>query len=179
MDRLFPFRSLIGDTVHFLARSWSRGGPIAYYAYGSAQLDAAIAQRGYYFIAGQSHFPDHRLPADFHLPSDSKTRVLSRRCSMSSPGYKRLKKLQAAAKFKVLFVPGAERVASWGKPHEPSKLVNEFQGSFIEIVGPDYWLFANQYFSDPVHLNPSGARKYTERLWELLEGELLADPGAH
>ena len=35
-------------------------------------------------------------------------------------------------------------------------------------AGPNYFLFANRYFSDPVHLNPEGARVYTRRLAEIL-----------
>jgi hypothetical protein len=37
------------------------------------------------------------------------------------------------------------------------------------LLGPDYYLYPNRLFADQTHLNQSGARVYTEALFQLLK----------
>jgi hypothetical protein len=46
------------------------------------------------------------------------------------------------------------------------------QASSCQLLGPDYYLYPNELFSDQTHLNDAGARTYTAALFRLLESRL-------
>jgi len=177
MDALFPFRKLPRNLSLFAARSRSRGGMAAFYRESRRQTEAMLAQRGYYFIEGQSHFPGHRLPDDFRLQKDDPGVPFSRVASTAAPTFSRLRELAERYDIRVLFVPAYHREGECAPPPEPSPLVAALAGHpRFEVVGPDYWLLPRREFSDPVHLNPGGAALYTRRLWELVGPQLTGYP---
>lgn len=171
MEQLFPFRRLPRNLVLFSARARSRGGVRDYYHQVLATSDAMIADRGYHFIESQSHFPDHRLPDDFRDDRDSESRIWTRECEPAGAIYSQLRELQQAHGFSVYFVPYYLRRGEYGLPESPSPLAARFAGYGVQALGPDYYLLPNAWFSDPVHLNPQGAVRYTKKLWELLQDE--------
>ena len=48
------------------------------------------------------------------------------------------------------------------------------QATSCKLLGPDYFLYPNRFFSDQTHLNRAGAEAYTQDLFRLLEGKLTA-----
>lgn len=171
IERLVPFRDLPRNLTLFFLRSLSRGGPRAYYRAGEAIIESMLADRGWYFIEDQSHYPGHRLPEDFELESDTPDRIRERRLDTDAPAFRRLRALVEEYGFEAIYVPVFFRQGAYapaaGSNAESTAVLASTDG--IGIVGPDYWLLPNRLFSDPVHVNPEGAEVYTRRLWELLE----------
>ena len=169
LDRLFPFRHLPRDSFLFLVRSRSRGGPAAFYAYGRSSVDNMMADRGWYFISGQSHHADDRLPEKFALSTDRQDRVASREIPLEGPDFERVSELAERYGFHVVFVPGYFRQNEYApaRPRRASLIVDVRASDWLDIVGPDYVQFDNRYFSDPVHLNPEGASRYTATLAQI------------
>lgn len=174
MDELFPFRKMPRNLMLFAVRSQSRGGVFAHYEESRRQAVSMLDKKGYYFIEGQSHYPNHRLPEDFRLQKDDSTRPFLRHAKTNVPAFKRLEVLVERFNIRVIFVPVYHREGEFAQPGQRSAmeaaLVTHPQFS---VRGPDYWLLPNRYFSDPVHLNESGAEHYTRRLWELIGSELV------
>ena len=42
------------------------------------------------------------------------------------------------------------------------------------VIGPAYWIYELQDFSDPVHLNIPGAERYSKQLAALFQGQLAS-----
>ncbi len=168
MQGLFPFRKLPRNAALFLIRARSHGGRRAYYREVLDRLDHLVADRGYHFIESQSHYANHRLPDDFRLDSDNPHLIGSRTIVPDGPAYAKLKELQKRAGFQILFVPAYLREGARAPTVPDEDRARTLRSQGIQVVGPDYWLFSNRCFSDPVHLNPEGAQVYTMRLWELL-----------
>lgn len=170
ISQLFPFRKLPRNLLLFAARSRSRGGLRAYYADCRRQSQVMLDQKGYYFIEGQSHYPEHRLPDDFRLQRDDPSQPFVRSVSTNSLEFRRLSAIVEKYGVKVIFVPRYFREGEIG-PAAPVSAITANLSSHpqISVQGPDCWLLPNRYFSDPTHLNPEGAEHYTRRLWALLE----------
>jgi hypothetical protein len=169
IDSLFPFRMLPRDLTLFLIRSRNRGGIIKYYRYGSQCVKNMLAERGYYFIEGQSMYPDHRLPEGFRLKKDRPDKVLLRRFNTGSRIFKRLKELHDQHGINFYIVPCYYRKGAYAEPsiqNSNAEVFKKYKG--FQVLGPEYYLFPNKYFSDPAHLNPEGAEVYTKKLRHLL-----------
>jgi hypothetical protein len=176
METIFPFRMLIRDGAVFLVRSMSRGGPLAYYRKAQEHLDQMRRDGGYFFIEEQARHEGTRLPDDFRLDSDDPSRPDPRVIVMEGPVFEKLAELQARAGFRTTFVPSYRRVTELAPAPSGVAAAEALRAAGIEVLGPDYWLFPNRLFSDPVHLNPEGADCYTAWLWTVTRSFLLGSP---
>lgn len=169
VNLLFPFREFPRDLTLFLLLSRNEGGIIHYYKENALTVRRVITDRGYYFIKGQSHYPGDRLPDDYHVPTDQPKRVPARPIDPETPGFKELIGLSAEYGFKVIFIPNAYRVGEVAPPGASdfagTKPIPSLPGFYI--AGPDYWVFEQRCFSDPIHLNREGASVYSRRLAEI------------
>lgn len=175
-ERLFPFHSFPRDATLFLLRARERGGAAAFYAQTRGDVQAVLESRGYYFIEGQSHFKDHRLPPEFVAASDTPEETPRRRDAIgtSGPEFEALRALVATHHLRLFFVPSYFREHEFADPGGPDEELARRLASFAEVRGPEYLRLPNELFSDPVHLNPEGARRYTEHLASLLASDLRA-----
>jgi hypothetical protein len=126
--------------------------------------------RGWYFIASLSAYKDHRLPADYHENADSQETIDERSFTPAGDEFHMLRRLALQYHIAYVYIPTYRRI---GERHAPpainTKAVADLR-PFKEftIAGPDYWLYPNSAFSDPKHVNPEGARRYTDDLAALL-----------
>jgi hypothetical protein len=168
-DRLMPFRRLARDvtTFAFLNRfDFARG-----YRDAESERERMLAQRGWYFIHSQSHYPGDRLPDDYRLPTDRADWTDLRAVPQRSLVRSRLEELARDHGFVVTLIPSYARVGEIAPPASADleRLAIVSRSPLIEIAGPDDWLYPAADFADPVHLNPSGARLYTQDLARLLK----------
>lgn len=166
IERAFPFRDLPRNLAIFVFLSRRHGGLRAFYAQKQRIAAQMLADRGYYFIAGQSRYADDRLPPEFALSTDKPAEVYVRTASTRALAFDRLRALARRHGFQVVFIPEYYRAHNYAEPPPrnaalAAKLVPYDR---FHVAGPDYWRFANRYFSDSVHLNCEGARRYTDRL---------------
>jgi hypothetical protein len=171
---LFPFRHFIHDGTIFLFRSPAFGGPADLYRYGEKVVAQMQRDKGYYFIAEQSHYPHDHLPASAHLDSDSSTQSFTRSVTDQGSSFAKLMSLAKQYGFVLYFVPTYFRVGEYASPaanRQALAIAERFPQSF-RVLGPEYYLYQPVYFSDFVHLNPTGARQYTEQLAALVNAEL-------
>lgn len=174
MEELLPFRKLPRNLLLFAIRSKGHGGPVAYYDECRRQTEAMLAQKGYYFIEGQSHYQGHRLPDDFRLQGDNRGKTFLRSPSTTGPAFQRLTTLMERYDIRVIFVPRYFREGEVASPEPETALTTSLaQYPRFSVQGPAYWLMPNRCFSDPVHLNGDGAADYTRRLWELIGPSLV------
>jgi hypothetical protein len=168
MNKVFPFRKLPRNAALFAILARSHGGLRTYYASAMATVDQLLDNRGYYFIEGQSHYADNRLPDDFRLDSDTPQKTNKRELDTSLAGFDRLQQLMKKGGFKVIFVPCYARKGQLAPIEYDADEAKRLAAFDITTVGPAYYLYENRYFSDPVHMNREGAELYTKQLWELL-----------
>lgn len=171
---LFPFQALPRDLALFVAGAIGGRGLVGQYVYGAEQAAGMIRDRGWYFIAGQSHYPNDRLPADYALPSDRPTVVALRPVHPGGRLFRELAALAQAHDFRVLLVPNVLRRGRFAPARAPSSDGPEpIAGSDrVERIGPDYLLLPAPQFSDSTHLNRHGARQYSQYLARLLQATL-------
>lgn len=164
--RVFPFRQLARDGSIFLLRSVRHGGPSTFARACDDELQSALQSRGYYFIKSDSLYPNNQLPEDYSLRTDSPGRTMARPIDVWEDYIKAFK--AAAPKAKLILVPNYYRANSCA-PAPSNAQLREALGKYgVEVVGPDYFQYPNQAFSDAAHLNPAGAEIYTRDLWNLL-----------
>jgi len=169
VDRLFPFRHFPRDLTLFVLRAHTRGGLTAFYRQSETIVARMQADRGYYFIEGQSHYPGHRLPPEFHLPTD-RPEFVNVRASLKVSDLARLRSVAERYGMQIWLVPSYYRPGEYAlPPAENSELAALVHAdSRLHLAGPDYWILPLEFFSDGGHLNPNGAQEYTRRLAELL-----------
>jgi hypothetical protein len=170
MDTLFPFRRLPRDLILFSFAAPGHGGILSFYRYGESAAQAMDRNRGWYFIEGQSHFPHNRLPDEFHLGTDRPDLIDDPAFAPTGPEFERLDRLAARYSLRIFIVPSYHREGELRtSPPYASAVARRMAGyPHFTVAGPNYLLFPNRYFSDPVHLNPAGAALYTQRLAELM-----------
>lgn len=170
LRELFPFRDLGRDVLTFLINSRQRGGISAYYDTGRRAVSSMLADRGFYFIEGQSRYKNHELPASFSLPTDRPELTEPRKAVPGGPHFDYLRSAARQYGFKIFMIPSVRRVGERAPlPAINSELAERLKAyPEFRIVGPDYLVLENRYFSDPAHLNPQGAAKYTETVYELM-----------
>ena len=132
------------------------------------------ADRGYYFIAGESHYPNDELPSDFKLDTDEPNTVKDRKVPTDLASFRRLNELANTYNFRVLLVPTYYRpgqfAAALGLNSAAVDRLRPFDR--FTVLGPDYYILDRKYFSDLLHLNRTGARLYTKKLADLVSNEL-------
>jgi hypothetical protein len=156
---LVPFRDLPRDIVTFTIAN--RGGLAEGYSHSREQVAQMLRDRGWYYIEGQKLTPSGALPPDYQLPTDTPQTVYRRGLSTSAWRYRQLERLSAAYGFKVVLTPPVFRT------HELAPPPAARAAAGTTALGGEYLLYPPQLFSDPVHLNPLGARTYTDHLARL------------
>jgi len=165
---LIPFRDLPRDAITFIATS--RFQFRQKYLEAAVERSRMLEQRGWYFIKSQSYFPNDELPDGYAIPTDRANEVAPRIVPEQSYVRNELMTLAERYNFEVVFVPGnmragAQAAASEADTQRDASLPG---GSGFRIIGPDYWTYPPADFSDPVHLNPRGADRYTRELAQLI-----------
>ncbi|WP_395664251.1 hypothetical protein [Methylocella sp.] len=166
---LFPFRNFVRDAVVFAFESRGRG-VVAQYRSNADQIRQLGEDRGYFFIKSQSHFPGDRLPDGYALPTDRPNEIMKRPFNPSDPDFLRLMRLAEQYGFQVFVAPAAFRQGEYAPPPPVDQALTDALRPFpnAHVLGPAYWLYEPKEFSDPVHLNPAGAQKYTSGLADLV-----------
>ncbi|HZZ43663.1 MAG TPA: hypothetical protein VFE58_12055 [Tepidisphaeraceae bacterium] len=174
---LFPFHWMPRDLAIFAIRSRSAGGIRKFYEHNRNITQQMIADRGWYFIEASSLFPDHRLPPDFHTSNDHPNLPDYRPPQNLGVEFNAMYKILEQHHIRAYVVPIYSR-ASGSCPPAPDKhpyLPDDSKFPLIKTIGPDYFLYPNELFSDPVHVNPDGATRYTRDLFTLVKSVLSAD----
>jgi len=170
MEQLFPFRHLPRDTaIMAIEARGSLNGFARVYAEARRIVNQVQVNRGYYFIARQSHYPNDELPDVFRSPGDTPLTPYER-AILGGPVRDRLLARLAAHKVRALFVPSYYREGEFAAP-PPRNLASAaaLEGRVgVDLLGPDYWRYPNKLFADPTHLNPRGAEDYTLDLSKLV-----------
>lgn len=174
VDAAFPFRHLPRDLCVFLALSLSRGGVRALYEQGHESIVQMRADRGYYFIAGESHHLNNRLPDEFTLESDTPSRPAPRLLDFRTAEFDRLAVILKHFQIRCILVPTYFRPRQFASVPNPTSEIL-WHGPTIEQIGPDYYNYSNALFSDIAHLNPIGAEQYTTDLAALVSRRLQGD----
>ncbi len=175
---LFPFRYWLRDATNFWLSASGHGGLRTYYREAQNDEKQAIADRGRYLITEQSRFQGGRLPDDFRLASDLPNRVDPRPVPVHSAEIGELNGLIRQYQMRCFYLPYYLRI---GEAAVPPQHDDGFS-SIVEgatpcrVLGPDYFLYPNQLFSDQTHLNTAGARVYTEALYRLVQNQLQNKP---
>jgi hypothetical protein len=171
IDELFPFRNFLRDLTAFLLAAPSHGGVMRYYREAEENERAVIAERGYHLITEQSRFAGGRLPDDFHLDADQPLQRLPRNAPSPSTQIAQLNQLIRQYHINCYFVPVylREGEAAPAEPRDAVFAAQVEQATPCKLLGPDYYLYPNRLFADQTHLNQSGARIYTEALFQLLK----------
>ena len=174
INKVFPFRTLPRDLIAFAFLSRRHGGPLAFYRESAAIAEQVLRDRGYYFIEGQSHYPGHRLPEDFSLPTDTPGEYTARTVTTSGPLFEQLVRLVRIHDIQVLLIPDHFRPRAFREPPPNNRNLTKRWSPYRNFrqLGPDYVLFDNHDFADAVHLNPEGAEAYTDLLAGLFKADL-------
>lgn len=165
---LIPFRRFFRDLTLFLFQSLKTGVGSEWTRV-KGELESVEKNRGWYFISGQSHYPDGKLPADFSLATDNAQAKPVRALAPAGEDYAALLALAKQYDFKVVLVPWSARTGEYA-PADDGGLKILSQDPYIAERGPNYWLYPPPSFSDPVHMNSGGAEAYTKRLATFLKG---------
>ena len=170
VNTLFPFRGYVRDAFLFAFEARSLSGVVPHYKSNAAQIMRLREDRGYYFIKSQSHFPGDRLPDDFSLPTDRPNEVLKRPRDVSDPKFLRLINLAEKYNFQILVIPVVYRKGEYApSPATDTEMADPLRSfARIHVLRPAYWLYEPAAFSDPVHLNPTGAKRYTVELSDIV-----------
>ena len=172
-ETLFPFRHLPRDAFSFLLTAGRHGGVLRFYEESERNVDRMLKDQGYYFISEQSQFKGDRLPDNFHLASDNPAWIQGRSADVNSPELSELKAILTQHRIDCYFVPTYFRIGEFASAPRNEGFAKQVESnSSCKVLGPDYLLFPNSYFSDQTHLNRIGASEYTKKLYELLAAKL-------
>jgi hypothetical protein len=179
LDAICPFRGLPRDLFTFALLARRRGGMAAFYEQAAGFARRVVEDRGYYFIEGQKLFPDGRLPDAYALATDDRTRPFEpQQLDGGSPELARMAEWARTYGFAICFIPAYRRDKADAPPAPVDETTVRAAAPHpeIRVVGPNYFQYPNRLFSDAVHLNPEGAKRYTGDLWRATEGLLFAEP---
>lgn len=178
INLVFPFRNYMRDAIIFVFEAGSPLNMARHYRSNGEQVARLFADRGYYFIKSQSRYPDDRLPTDYSLPTDQPKLVFKRDVDTEAPEFRRLYRLAEEYDFSILLVPTVYRRGQYAAPDRPEDTLTAAVSPFrrIHVVGPPYLLYEPEYFSDPIHLNPIGAGRYSTELAGLVRREIEKGP---
>ena len=170
LGKLFPFRKFPRDLALFGILSRFHGGMRTFYRYSEESVSRMEKDRGWYFIEGQSHYANDRLPDGLRLASDRPSWIDDSGFDPRGREFERLNDAAVRYGLHYFLVPRYYREGELASPPEFAAAVAVRLQNFphFTVAGPYYLLFPNHYFSDPVHLNREGARVYTHRLAEIL-----------
>jgi hypothetical protein len=174
VDRLFPFRFFPRDVTSFLMGAKSHGGIVNFYRESRDDAQRMIRGRGYYLITEQSRFPGGRIPDDFHLATDTPGKTLSRLVDPPGVDTKELTQLVQQYHIHCYYVPYYLRIGEAAPAAARDEVFAEAVKRYTpcQLIGPDYFLYPNRFFSDQTHLDTDGARVYTQALFEAVKAQL-------
>ncbi len=177
---LFPFRNLPRDLTAYLMNAPAHGGLLNSYRDAREAASRMVADRGYYLIREQSHFPLGRLPDDFHLASDTPARVILRQAPVPSAQLRSFNQVLRQYHIRCFYVPRYMRQGEVAPPPAFNRAFAEAleRNSSCRLLGPEYYLYPNRDFSDQTHANAEGARLYTRALFDLVKPELRSSAAA-
>jgi hypothetical protein len=177
-NAIFPFRFFARNLSRFAVSSKRFGGLRAFYLKTKAASDRVLRSRGYYFIEELSQFPNNRLPSTYTLPSDHPNAVTPRNPDFNSAELDRLNRVIEKHHIRCLFIPEHARstAAAPASSNDAEFAGSLAQHSTCRTLGPDYFSYSPVLYSDDLHLNPEGARGYTEDLYKLVSPYLLRRP---
>jgi hypothetical protein len=178
INLLFPFRVYMHDAIVFVFEAGSPFHLAGRYRSNAGQVTQLVVDRGYYFVKSQSRYPDDRLPEDYSLPTDQPRTILQRNIDTDAPELQRLCQLAEQYDFDILLVPTVYRRDEYAVPSQPETALMAALQPFrrIRIVGAPYLLYEPKYFSDPVHLNQIGARRYSRELAAVVRQSIEQGP---
>lgn len=169
MKDLLPFKSLVRDMMIFAGRGMKQGYSLPeYYRLTQGYCETMLSNRGYFFIASEALFPNHQLPEDYQLSADDATKITHLELDPSGKYFKKIRQYALENDIKIIVAPECRRKGE-RKNADPSAIRNRESLSgdphIYVTPGPPYHLLDNKYFSDARHLNPEGARKWTQMLY--------------
>lgn len=176
MRGFFPYRLLPRNLSIALAEAHGRPSALwANYRRAAATFEQVRADRGYFFIARQSHFPNDELPTDFRAATDTPDHPDPRHVP-GGPILERLAALGERYHITFIFIPLYVREHKASAPDSLNLATVRLLASYprFSVAGPDYWRYPNILFSDAVHANQRGAAVYTRALAVLLAPRLRA-----
>ena len=176
MQQLFPFRRLPRNLFVAFALAPSIKGFREQYRLSADALRQVDRDRGYYFMARQRRYQGDRLPDDFFQAGDDPAKVDARRVNTRTKEFARLRRTLVARHVRCIMVPNYFRMGELAPPDEVNRQVAAAleDGGPFALAGPDYFLYPNAFFGDPVHLNRAGEGIYTRQLADLLAPVLRA-----
>jgi hypothetical protein len=176
IETLFPFRTYLRDAIVFAFEANGSSNFVRQYRSNADQIGQMNSDHGYYFIRSQSRYPDNRLPDDYRLPTDRPDDAHPRRVDFESHDFLRLVHLAEAYDFEIVLVPVAYRKGEFAPPPDEDREMIASLRRFdrIRVLGPPYLLYEPSAFSDPVHLNTSGAERYTRQIAALFRTMMTA-----
>ena len=180
LSEVFPFRKMPRNLVLFSLLARSHGGMGAFYRYARAGVEQMQADRGYYFIEGQSHYANDELPPDYTLEEDSPDKPYVRAVPSGGEEFAQLRAWSEQYHFDVYVVPIylREHAASVPPPSNVDTLKAIAPYPNVHLLGPDYFRFPNKLFSDNLHANPRGAEAYTRAIYDLISPYFKKDDSA-
>ena len=166
---MFPFKDYIRDFIVFAFDARGPLGFVRQYRSNVAQIRKVVTDQGYYFIKSQSHYPNDSLPSNYSLPTDNPRSALHRTVDPKNPEFQRLVALANEYRFQVVLFPVAYRVGEYAAPDPDEAGLMKALAPYdrIHVAGPAYILMPPSLFSDPIHLNQTGAAQYTTAIAKL------------
>ena len=129
-----------------------------------------IQERGYYFIREQARFPDGKLPDDYKEESDCSDCELKIFDPDSDIYVDKFFSLTEELDIEVMLISYPVREGVFKQfeaiPEPIRKLVDRYENISIPEEGWKLPFYPNKYFSDPHHLNKSGALLFTREVAE-------------
>jgi hypothetical protein len=171
IQELVPFRRFPRDLAIFFYRSRYRGGIQALYEETKILSDKVLIDRGYHFVAGQSLYPNSKLPDDYTLNSDQPEKFFVRDFSFDGSAFQRLSRILEDNRIRAFIVPTYHRIHEYRSDPGPNLELRRgvADSTHIWVLGNDYLSLPNHLFSDPVHVNREGAVHYTKVISDLIE----------
>jgi hypothetical protein len=179
MMEIFPFHHLPRNLFILAGEAHGFRNMGKVYEQDKQAVFQVAADRGYYFISRQSHYPNDRLPAGFHQGTDTPD-ALSPRVVTLGPIYRQLAAVLAKHKIQCLFIPSYFREGEFAAPPAFNPATAQILAGQpnVALLGPDYWLYQNGLFSDPTHANRQGADTYTRDIAGLVANWLKQQKAA-
>jgi len=180
LNYLFPFRMYKFFVPKYLKDSISNPQYIKdLEKRNRAKLAQMLNDRGYYYIEEQAVAEDGQLPDDF-IKLGRKVKGPKKPIEYNpydDPYTAMFFDLAAEHGIPVLMIQPVYRVNQYSQYEKmPPQFENVLKHYGNVTTAPEGWkikFFENKYFSDPTHLNPEGARIFTEMIFKEYQGAFL------